>query len=65
MLVAMFEWKRLEENSDNLFKHSLDGNWSDGNIKNISRNVNGSGLLNESNGEEDRIEKSQKAYENL
>ena len=65
MLVAMFEWKRLEDSSDNNFENALNEDWSDESIKIISRKVNGSGLLNESNGENDRIEKSNKAYDNL
>ncbi len=63
MIAALFEWERLESTHKS-FAGALSTGWSDANIKTISRLVNGSGT-DESNGESDRLKKSNKAYESL
>jgi predicted chitinase len=64
LMVALFEWERLMDDTD-YFKEAFEGDWSDENIKLIGRAINGSGKLNPSNGEADRINKSKKAYDKL
>jgi predicted chitinase len=59
LMVALFEWERLMDDTD-YFKEAFEGDWSDENIKLIGRAINGSGKLNPSNGEADRINKKAK-----
>ena len=66
MLVSLLEWKRLiDDPNRDYFKNAFEGEWNEKNIKLVGRGVNGSGQDVKSNGEDDRVKKSKKAYENL
>ncbi len=68
MIAALFEWERLinlkDINGQYAFKNAVEGDFNDENIKIIGRWINGSGS-SPSNGEEDRILKSNNAHDNL
>ncbi len=68
MIATLFEWNRLlnlkDVNGQYAFKNAVEGKFSDDNIKIVGRWINGSGSR-PSNGEDDRISKSNNAYGKL